>query len=210
MGTPSSAAVDAYDASLVRHTPTAMSKARLGYAGTSVGEYALFGGGMSYADYENYVESIVDAYDGTLVRISAPAFTEKSALKAAASTDSYAIFIGGIRDADNTDSTSAYAYDGGLVKTELAQTGIVSGASSAVLGSYAIFVGLDGAALRYDSNLVREDMQGLSNSRGAAASATIEGYALFYAGANARASGPTLWTTPPPGPYYDSVDAYSI
>ena len=53
-----SAVVDAYNTSLVRSTPTALSEARDILAATTVGNYALFGGGNS-----NYnLSAVVDAY----------------------------------------------------------------------------------------------------------------------------------------------------
>jgi hypothetical protein len=54
--------VDAYDTSLTRSTPTALSVARSLLAGANVGNYALFAGGFdgSYRD-------TVDAYHSALV-----------------------------------------------------------------------------------------------------------------------------------------------
>ena len=50
--------VDAYDASLTRTVPTALSESRLWLAATSVGNYALFCGGIG----EEGVTITVDAY----------------------------------------------------------------------------------------------------------------------------------------------------
>jgi hypothetical protein len=47
--------VDAFDTSLTRSTPTALSTGRRSLAATTVGNYALFGGGSRYSD-------VVDAY----------------------------------------------------------------------------------------------------------------------------------------------------
>ena len=49
--------VDAYDTSLTRTTPTALSQVRRELAATSVGNYALFGGG-----YNGSRLNTVDAY----------------------------------------------------------------------------------------------------------------------------------------------------
>ena len=49
--------VDAYSASLVRSTPTALSQAKSMLAATTVGNYGLFGGG-----YGGSFSSTVDAY----------------------------------------------------------------------------------------------------------------------------------------------------
>ena len=50
-----SSTVDAYDESLTRSTPSALSKARYDLAAATVGGYALFGGGY-------FISSAVDAY----------------------------------------------------------------------------------------------------------------------------------------------------
>ena len=51
--------VDAYDTSLTRSTPTALSVARSSLAAASVGNYALFGGGYNRSSGNS---STVDAY----------------------------------------------------------------------------------------------------------------------------------------------------
>ena len=50
--------VDAYSEALVRSTPMGLSTERTGLAATTVGNYALFGGGA----YRNLYYYIVDAY----------------------------------------------------------------------------------------------------------------------------------------------------
>ena len=57
-GTDYLSTVDAYDTSLTRTTPTALSVARDGLSATTVGNYALFGGGYNGTDRL----STVDAY----------------------------------------------------------------------------------------------------------------------------------------------------
>jgi len=51
--------VDAYDTSLVHSTPTGLSVARYELAGASVGNYALFAGGLQYGMGD---QNAVDAY----------------------------------------------------------------------------------------------------------------------------------------------------
>ena len=53
------AVVDAYNASLTRSTPTALSKARSNLAATTVGGKELFGGGISNSGYS----AVVDTYE---------------------------------------------------------------------------------------------------------------------------------------------------
>ena len=54
------ATVDAYSGALVRSTPTSLSQARSNLAATTVGDYALFGGGEGAGS--NY-SATVDAYN---------------------------------------------------------------------------------------------------------------------------------------------------
>ena len=56
-GSSLSNVVDAYDSSLIRSTPTALSQERNYLAATNVGGYALFGGG-----YTEPYSNVVDAY----------------------------------------------------------------------------------------------------------------------------------------------------
>jgi hypothetical protein len=68
-------AVDAYNTDLVRSTPTALSVARYGLAGASVGDYALFAGGYDNSDDTN---TTVDAYTPqiSVVRLYMPIGTK--------------------------------------------------------------------------------------------------------------------------------------
>ena len=56
-----SATVDVYSDTLVRRTPEALSQRRGSLAATTVGNYALFGGG-SYGTYSSDYSDVVDAY----------------------------------------------------------------------------------------------------------------------------------------------------
>ena len=77
------ALVHAYNSSLVRTTPTELPKATSGLVGTSVGDYAIFGG-----------DSSVYVYDASLVRTTLTASVGRRGL-AGASVGDYALFAGG-------------------------------------------------------------------------------------------------------------------
>jgi hypothetical protein len=64
--------VDAYDTSLTRSTPTALSVARECLAGASVGDCALFAGGYDGSDYHD----TVDAYSVPVARLYMPIGTK--------------------------------------------------------------------------------------------------------------------------------------
>ena len=84
--------VDAYNSSLTRLIPTTLSIRRYQLAATTVGEYALFGGGLNYG----YLDT-VDVYDKPLTRSVADSFslsTARYGLKATTVGD-YALFGGG-------------------------------------------------------------------------------------------------------------------
>ena len=69
---------------------TSLSEARGGLAATSVGNYALFGGGSPFF-------STVDAYNTSLTRTSPTALSEARGNLAAASVGNYALFGGGYK-----------------------------------------------------------------------------------------------------------------
>ena len=75
---------------LTRSTPTALSVARRSLTATSVGDYALFGGGYAAA-----VDATVDAYDLSLTRSTPTALSAARAYVAATSVGDYALFGGG-------------------------------------------------------------------------------------------------------------------
>ena len=125
--------VDVYNTSLTRTIPTPLSVGRDGLAATSVGNYALFGGG--YCDYDSdLVKSTVDAYDTSLTRTTVTPLSEARVGLAATTVGNYALFGGG--------SSTVDAYDTSLTRTtptplsedrdDLAATSV---------GNYALFGG---------------------------------------------------------------------
>jgi hypothetical protein len=87
--------VDAYNVSLTQSTPTTLSRERGDLAATTVGGYALFGGGTYYVFDLSGSVSTVDAYNTSLTR-STPTtlFRERGGL-AATTVGNYALFGGG-------------------------------------------------------------------------------------------------------------------
>ena len=86
-------------------TVTALSKARQRLAATSVGGYALFGGGFSIYSYSD----VVDAYNSSLVRSTPTALLKARENLAATSVGDYALFGGGYLDNDSvTNVVDAY------------------------------------------------------------------------------------------------------
>ena len=84
-------------------TPTALSQARERLAATTVGSYALFGGGYNGSSYY----STVDAYNNSLTRSTPTALSQARGNLAATTVGSYALFGGGI-DGGAVSTVDAY------------------------------------------------------------------------------------------------------
>ena len=179
---------------LERSTPTELSEARYGLAATTVGNYALFGGG-------NGSSTVVDAYDQNLTRSTPTALSQARRWLAATSVGNYALFGGGY--GGNTYHATVDAYDTSLIRTTptaLSQNRNNLAATS--VGNYALFGGgrynssgwryfstVDG----YDQNLTRSTPTALSKVRCFLAATTVapaggsspqSGYALFGGGSD--------------------------
>ena len=107
MGIPQNI-VDAYNASLVRTTPTGLSQARGYLSATSIGDYALFGGGATSGIFDNV--STVDAYNTSLVRSTPTGLSQARSLLSATSVGNYALFGGGTYNQNTgyADTVDAY------------------------------------------------------------------------------------------------------
>ena len=86
--------------SLTRTIPTPLSEARAYLTATSVGNYALFGGGDT-------TTATVDAYDASLTRTTATPLSEARIYLTATSVGNYALFGGGYGDT-TTATVDAY------------------------------------------------------------------------------------------------------
>jgi len=94
------------DGTLTRSTPTALSSARYNLAATSIGDYALFGGG-------DPASAVVDAYNTSLTRSTPTALSSARRSLAATSIGDYALFGGGdptsaVVDAYRPEGTGFY------------------------------------------------------------------------------------------------------
>ena len=96
--------VDAYDTSLTRSAPTSLSKARYNLSATTVGDYALFGGGYAAND----VLDKVDAYNTSLTQSVATALSQARQYLLATTVGNYALFGGGIRSQHFTNKKHTY------------------------------------------------------------------------------------------------------
>ena len=100
--------VDAYNASLTRSTPTALSVARGDLAATSVGNYALFGGGYDATPDSTKAYSTVDAYNASLTRSVPTTLAAASGGPDATTVGNYALFAGGYNGQYWENTVSVY------------------------------------------------------------------------------------------------------
>ena len=89
--------------SLTRTTATPLSEARFDLTATSVGNYALFGGG-----YGDTITATVDAYDASLTRTTATPLSEARVYLTATTVGNYALFGGGGYGDTTTATVDAY------------------------------------------------------------------------------------------------------
>ena len=136
--------VNAYTASLVKSTPTVMSVARKSLAATTVGDYALFGGGRTTTSGTT-ATTVVDAYNKSLVRSTPTALNSRTIEPNATTVGDYALFGGGFIYGSSgypSAQSTMTAYDASLVKstpTALSVARYGMGATS--IGDYALFGG---------------------------------------------------------------------
>ena len=169
---------------ILSEAPTNLSQARDSLAATSIGNYALFGGG-----YYNGISNVVDAYDTSLVRTTPTPLSSSRIFLAATSIGNYALFGGG---SDVVD-----AYDTSLVRpTPTPLSSSRSSLAATSIGDFALFGGGYASAVvdAYDTSLVRTTPTPLSKAKTDLAATSIGDYALFGGG-----SGPS-----------NIVDAYSV
>ena len=178
-----STVVDAYNASLTRSTPTVLSTKRYLLAATSVGNYALFGGG-----HLTSASDVVDAYNASLTRSTPTALSAKRRALAATKVGNYALFGGGY------NSTVVDAYDTSLTRStptvlsykrqQLAATNV---------GNYALFgggntsisttaFGPSNIVDAYNTSLVLSTPTTLSVARRELSATTVGTFALFCGG----------------------------
>lgn len=129
--------VDAYDNSLVRSNPEDLNG--LGFAGASVGGYALFSGGRSRSS------NVVTTYDGSLVKSAAPSLSAHNIQIQGASMKEYALFAGGGLGYASDPAyvvPSVSAYDSSLVKSLLNDLSVARiKMATANVGNYTLFCG---------------------------------------------------------------------
>ena len=181
--------VDAYNASLTKSTPTALSTARYGHAAAAIGSRALFAGGATKSvgtiSYDGFTAT-VDAYSTSLTRSSAAALSVARRGIGAAVVGSYALFAGGTAhsSADTVMEKDAVdVYNASLTHTTAGALSVArANAKGASVGSYAIFAGGGNSRTTvdvYNASLTRTTATALKSGANNDAAATIGNYAIF-------------------------------
>ena len=164
--------------------PLSVARSRL--AATTVGDYALFGGGYTQSDghYDT-----VDAYNSDLTRSTPTSLSLARAYLSSTTVGDYALFGGGLGLTRPQEKKTVDAYDRNLTKTS-PNMELVAGRyhlAATTLGDYALFGGgYDGSPSDiidiYDSYLVANRYINLSQRKYHLAATTVGNYALFGGG----------------------------
>jgi hypothetical protein len=152
VGSSNSAVVNAYNTSMTRSTPTALSVGRGQLTGGTVGDYACFAGGYSTVRHD-----AVDAYDTSLTRTTPTVLSVARSVRGA-SIGNYLLFAGGYT---TSFLTTVDAYDTSLTRST--PTALSAGRSSLIYASnndYAMFLGGSNGSYvttvdAYDASLTR-------------------------------------------------------
>ena len=191
------AIVDAYNGSLTKSTISNLSQARNRHAATSVGKYALFGGGSPAMSNNAY--NTVDAYTDQLTKVEVSALSQARSYLAATTVGKYALFAGGVCYFDGNTGDTYFAtvdvYDENLTKsTPINLSAAREKISATSVGNYGLFAGgnsRDQSSFMdksyntvdvIDKNLVRKTISALGQPNNALSSTKIGPYALFGGG----------------------------
>ena len=168
-------------------TITALSVARENLSATSVGDYALFGGG-GYSD--TTAKTTVDAYNKSLTRSTPTALSLARYCIGAASVGNYALFAGGqTSNNPSADVNTINVYDKSLTMSTKSLPYNLKAHTATSFGGYALFAGgtTNGDYVKnyvhaYNGSLTVTTINGLSMARKALAATTVGDYAVFGGG----------------------------
>lgn len=175
-------------------TATSLSDARYQLAATTVGGYALFGGGFVSS-------STVDAYNSSLTRTSPTELSSPRGNLSATTVGNYALFGSGSTSAAGSYYGGVDAYDTSLTMSTYLGVTPRDRLAATTVGEYALFGGGTNSGYYYNtvdafnSSFTASTPSALSASRYHLSAATVGNYALFGGG---------VMTS-----YYNTVDAYN-
>lgn len=185
IGNNGSPSINAISNTLTRVSVSSLNAAaRLG-AATSVGDYALFGGGSFYSTSSGSTyRDTVTAYNSSLTKSTPPVLSKARAYLTAVTIGNYALFAGGRQKILSDPTNIVDAYDATLTRITpavLFEGGSISrNASAATQTAALIFIGTDKIITSYDANLVATAVTGINHSPSCLAS--VEKYILLAGG----------------------------
>lgn len=188
-------------------TATDLGGKRFALAATTLGNYAMFGGGMTSKTSAN---NTIYRYNKSLTRSSGGSLSAKKGYLAATSVGNYALFAGGASAHEYASSYSRYntvdaVNTSGTVKTAdaLDQSGF--GIAAATVGNLALFAGggkegsVTTSVSGYNQSFTKHDyIADLTESKYFHAATTVGNYAIFGGGASTSSASAVR----------NSVDAY--
>ena len=171
---------------LKRTGAAALVLPRYGLAATTVGNYALFGGG-----YDNSYRVAVDAYNTSLTRATRTSLSQERANLAATTVGNYALFGGGMSRSGTTETfySTVDAYDTSLTRSTPTALSVARRYLAATtVGDYALFGGGGGntgilaTVDAYNTSLISSIPEFLVEPRRSLVATTVGNYALFGGG----------------------------
>ena len=162
-------------------TATPLSESRCMSTATTVGNYALFGGGGL-----NSKSSKVDVYDTNLTKSNAPELSLSLFGLASTTVGNFALFGGGY---DYSNYGKVDSYDTSLTKGNAPELSVGRyNLASTTVGNYALFGGgksnngYSSKVDTYDTSLTKSNAPELSYARQCLSATTVGNYALFSGG----------------------------
>lgn len=170
-------------------TITSLSASLINLSATTVGGYALFGGGGVASSYRS---AVVNSYDESLTRSKVTDLSTARHSMAATSVGSYALFGGGYT---GSYVSTVDVYDSSLTHTNLSSAlrNAVQSLAATTINGYALFgggsaSGYSAYVTAYNSSLTRSSPTDLTKARGALYATTVGNYAIFGPGQSGTAT----------------------
>lgn len=174
-------------------TITPLSLARNGPCAATVGNHALFAGGVDTSSTSSSAD-VVDAYDSALTRTTPTALSLARYNHAATTIGNYALFGGGTSRSLSNPVDTVDAYNTSLTRTTPAVLSLARYSHAATtVGNYALFGGGYSSGYKntvdaYNTSLTRTTAIALNVAREDLSATTVGNYALFAGGYGSAAS----------------------
>ena len=176
--------VDAYNTSLTRSSPTALSVSRSNIAGATFngGNYTLLGGGSTGALKDS---AAVDAYNASLTKTS-PTSLSLAGSKSAVAVGNYILFNG---HQFGSDSNTTEAYNTSLTRSTITSLSVTRTPGTASIANYGLFAGgsmditkYSDTVEAYNASLTCSTITSLSVARSWVQGFFLNNYVLFGGG----------------------------